>query len=31
LMKAQSVQDYFRRNNISQEEQDAMFAFVNWR
>jgi len=31
LMKAQSVQDYFRRNDISQEDQDAIFAFVNWR
>lgn len=31
LMKAQSVQEYFRRNNVSQEDQDAMFAFVQWR
>ena len=28
LMKAQTVQEYFRRNDISQEDQDAMFAFV---
>lgn len=31
LMKAQSVQEYFRHNDISQEDQDAMFAFVQWR
>jgi hypothetical protein len=31
LMKAQSVQEYFRHNEISQEDQDAMFAFVQWR
>lgn len=30
LMKAQSVQEYFRRNEVSQEDQDAMFAFVQW-
>jgi hypothetical protein len=31
LMKAQSVQDYFQRNKISQEDQDAMIAFIQWR
>jgi hypothetical protein len=32
LMKAQSFQDYFRRNDISEQDQDAiMVAFVNWR
>lgn len=31
LTNAQSVQYYLRRNDISQEDQDAMFAFVNWR